>query len=1021
MKKILMTLALLCALALGTRADDVNYIFYTVNDDGQTITKHTGSRANPIVLTSDLIKNNIEDRLYNGCYVLNSSFTYDERIVIYEDVELILKDGCTLTLKKGIRINTNARLTIYAQSEDEETMGRIVAHGNTKDQAVIGGNKNYLAGEIIIHGGYIDAQATNKKGAAIGGGYGDGSGMKTITIYGGKVIAKGYDNGAGLGAAEHNNYVGDINIYGGDVEAIGGKYAAGIGGAEDRGGWNTTIYGGIVTAEGGIYAAGIGGGEEGNGGVITIKGGMVNATGNDGAGIGGGYGSTTGGTITISGGSVTAKGTKGSGAGIGSGRCCDNSGTIIIEGDAHVVAKGGGNAAGIGAGRISAIGCVIIRGNAYVEANGGNEGAGIGTGLNFNPEGSLTISGNAFVWATGIGGGAGIGGNYNYPGFPVTIESGTTVRALGSYHRNSDKKTTYTSAAIGGGADTKDGSTVTIANGATLYLYTDKDQDGNGVDRFAIGRSHSSMNTGTLTLGDNLRVIRANASGSETEYISSDNRIAACQLEQCDQLRILPCDHGTLTYKIVGDKNEQHVAHCKYCTYMAPAENHSFDQHDECTVCHYQASEPITVNVYSGIQAGVAGYERVMTTRILKNNTYTLPYQYGLPGYMEFEGWLKDPDPVPTNWEMTAGEELLAPGTEIKPEGTVNLYARYSYHYGTSWTWSANNNTATATLTIVNLENYHTMTTITGPSERMQINVSSISPTAEYPGSVLYTAQYNYTDPDGRSFNFIDHCSVPVFLAVSLDEDDNTTTLDEYDGGIVTATLTDRTLYKDGSWNTLCLPFDVNELGDSPLRGATLKEMTDASFNDGTLTLTFADATSIKAGQAYLIKWDSGNNLEPANLVFTGVTLNQALREDELSTDDSGTTAVTFTGTYKKRSFEADDRTVLYLGSDNQLYYPQNGATIGAQRAYFQLSGLTAGEASPNPSQEGGNAISAFALNFGDGETTTGMIEAEANSSLFTLHSSLKEGWYSLDGRRLSGKPTAPGLYINNGKKHIIK
>ncbi len=38
-----MTLALLCALAQGARADDVNYIFYTVNDDGQTITKHTGS------------------------------------------------------------------------------------------------------------------------------------------------------------------------------------------------------------------------------------------------------------------------------------------------------------------------------------------------------------------------------------------------------------------------------------------------------------------------------------------------------------------------------------------------------------------------------------------------------------------------------------------------------------------------------------------------------------------------------------------------------------------------------------------------------------------------------------------------------------------------------------------------------------------------------------------------------------------------------------------------------------------
>ena len=29
--------------------------------------------------------------------------------------------------------------------------------------------------------------------------------------------------------------------------------------------------------------------------------------------------------------------------------------------------------------------------------------------------------------------------------------------------------------------------------------------------------------------------------------------------------------------------------------------------------------------------------------------------------------------------------------------------------------------------------------------------------------------------------------------------------------------------------------------------------------------------------------------------------------------------------------------------------------------------------------------------------------------------------WYDLSGRKLSGKPTAKGLYIHNGKKRIIK
>jgi hypothetical protein len=53
-------------------------------------------------------------------------------------------------------------------------------------------------------------------------------------------------------------------------------------------------------------------------------------------------------------------------------------------------------------------------------------------------------------------------------------------------------------------------------------------------------------------------------------------------------------------------------------------------------------------------------------------------------------------------------------------------------------------------------------------------------------------------------------------------------------------------------------------------------------------------------------------------------------------------------------------------------------------------------------------------------DEATGIVSAEANSSLFTLHSSLSS-WFTLDGRRLQTKPTAPGIYINNGKKVVIK
>ena len=55
--------------------------------------------------------------------------------------------------------------------------------------------------------------------------------------------------------------------------------------------------------------------------------------------------------------------------------------------------------------------------------------------------------------------------------------------------------------------------------------------------------------------------------------------------------------------------------------------------------------------------------------------------------------------------------------------------------------------------------------------------------------------------------------------------------------------LTGRTLYKDGKWNTLCLPFDVT-IADSPLAGdnveAKVFDTTTNLSDDGLLTLKFS-------------------------------------------------------------------------------------------------------------------------------------------------------------------------------------
>ena len=92
------------------------------------------------------------------------------------------------------------------------------------------------------------------------------------------------------------------------------------------------------------------------------------------------------------------------------------------------------------------------------------------------------------------------------------------------------------------------------------------------------------------------------------------------------------------------------------------------------------------------------------------------------------------------------------------------------------------------------------------------------------------------------------------------------------------------------------------------------------------------------------------------------------------------------------------------MGSDNNLYYPIKAASIGAQRAYFKIGSEGAAQA----------RIASFNIGYGDSETTD--IHSIDNSQWI-----IDNSWYSLDGRKLQGKPTQKGVYINNGRKVIIK
>ena len=257
------------------------------------------------------------------------------------------------------------------------------------------------------------------------------------------------------------------------------------------------------------------------------------------------------------------------------------------------------------------------------------------------------------------------------------------------------------------------------------------------------------------------------------------------------------------------------------------------------------------------------------------------------------------------------------------------------------------------------------------------------------------------------------------------DNASNATLLRDTDGKQLNVTLSGRTLFKDGNWNTLCLPFDLKNDGFHDLIGnGTLMELDiertyDANGNDdvngsyktgfdpatSTLSLYFKEASEIKAGTPYIIKWPSGSdNLE--NHVFQSVEID--LSDETLTRQivESADEHVQFIGTFSPVTLDGGDKSNLFLGAGNTLHWPSADRSIGSFRAYFHV--------------DGGN-VSAIKLHFGEDENeTTGVVSID-NSQL-TIDN-WADAWYTLDGRKIANgqKPKAKGIYIYKGKKQVIK
>lgn len=210
----------------------------------------------------------------------------------------------------------------------------------------------------------------------------------------------------------------------------------------------------------------------------------------------------------------------------------------------------------------------------------------------------------------------------------------------------------------------------------------------------------------------------------------------------------------------------------------------------------------------------------------------------------------------------------------------------------------------------------------------------------------------------------------------------------------------DRTLTKD-VWNTFASPFAITEDKMETYFGAGVKvrQLGSTTIEEGNiLSLNFVTASSIEAGKPYIVKPTAANvDFSADGKEFAGVDLSAAT-----ATPDE-TTYVDFVPTLGLTNVTGNVDDILIMTIEGKLVHPTETGTMKGFRGYFVLHDAPAG-------------ARGFSINFGDGETTGIMPIRMENGTATTSGMT-----FDLQGRRIEGQPTVKGVYIQNGKKVIIK
>ena len=226
-------------------------------------------------------------------------------------------------------------------------------------------------------------------------------------------------------------------------------------------------------------------------------------------------------------------------------------------------------------------------------------------------------------------------------------------------------------------------------------------------------------------------------------------------------------------------------------------------------------------------------------------------------------------------------------------------------------------------------------------------------------------------------------------------------------------------------WTTMVLPFDISVADLSKALGYAIVNVINSGRTEvsgtgskfyGKLTMTggndYVDVdpekndTKLAANKPFMLKLADG--IDPARFYDFGA---QTIKAPTATSVDAGGEC-TFVGTYAAKKVTKDDKAAIWFMNGNEDGWQYIKSTSSAVWTILPFEAYIDMSAVPTTARN-----MTFYAEDVDGTVTA--INGVTNEVLGTKLNA--EGWYTINGMKLNAAPTEKGIYINNGKKVIIK